>query len=334
MIATKVDCLQELKQCKSELIVHARHMQHAAKLHGVVRTKILIPNSLPQVLMLLGPARIGKSHLLKDLEAEFGRIEVTPTGRQKKLLYVRVPEGGGAIATMTEILRCLGEPYKTTKSDELMARVQKRLQALGVQVVILDDVHHFADEGRKASVRAGSDILKGLIELNPEVTMIFAGIPLASRLREENPQVRGRCDAPDYYLPYCWDDVEQRNDFISAVFPVYNVVSQAMEFEELEANRFISGMYLLGGGCFGFVMKFMEAIINILEQKEDGGLLTKSDLAEAFRRKARDTTYIVNPFENFDTVTEPMLIEAWKQVMTEEGLARFITAGTLVGAKI
>jgi hypothetical protein len=245
-----------------------------------------------------------------------------------------VPEGGGAIATMTEILRRLGEPYKTVKPNELMDRVQTRLQTLGIRVLILDDVHHFADKGRKTSVRAGSDILKGLIESNPEVTMIFAGIPIASRLREENPQVRGRCDAPDYYLPYCWDDIDQRNEFISAVFPVHNVLSQAMEFEDLDANRFISGMYLLGGGCFGFVMKFLEAIINIFEQKEDGGLLTKSDLAEAFRRKARDTTYIVNPFENFDTVTEPMLIEAWKQVMTEEGLARFITAGTLVGAKI
>lgn len=331
--AQKPRAIDSLVECRSELISHACHARHYQRLHQMVSAKIRMPNTLRQVVMLVGPARVGKSHLLEELDLEFGKAELTEAGRKKQLLYVRVPEGGAAGSTLREILRRLGEPYNMLRStDELLNRVKARLLAMGVQVLILDDVHHFADEGRRASIRAGSDFLKGLIEENPQVTMIFSGIPLASRLREENPQMRGRCDAPDYYLPYNWDEPEEQQAFIGAVYPIYCVVSEAMKTEQIDTDRFIKAMYLLGGGCFGFVMKFLESLINMLEQKEEDGTLTLQDLGLAFQKKARDSVYMINPFESREPISDVMLSEAWRQVMIEHDLKKFITAGSMVGA--
>ncbi|ROT43931.1 TniB family NTP-binding protein [Pusillimonas sp. NJUB218] len=334
MGADKLHTLQSLKQCLEEDFYHHFYERHYTWLRELVLSKVRSGSDVREVLMFLGPARVGKTRILDALNREFGETRHSGSGRSKDLVYVRVPEGGAAGSILTAVLRAMGEPYQAaTKLDELRNRVRQRFLSTGIKVAIFDEIQHTVEEGRKTAVRAASDFIKGLIEENPQVTFIFSGIPLAARLREENPQLRGRCDKPAYFLPYCWQDAHERECFASGALAVYQTVAGAMENRQVDAIRFIQACYLLGGGTFGFVLNFVRSLANALEQDSQAIYLKQEHLASAFDKNSRDTDYYVNPFATVDQISEEMLIQAWRVVMHEHGLQRYISPGLLVGGK-
>lgn len=331
--AEKLARVQSLRACVQEDFYHHTYERFYTALRALVLSKLSAEAGMREVIMFLGPARIGKTRILEALDLEFGQTRHTGSGRSKDVVYVRVPEGGTAGSILGAILRAMGEPYQAaTKLDEMRNRVRQRFMSTGIKVAIFDETQHTVDEGRKTAVRAASDFLKGLIEESPQVTFIFSGIPLAARLREENPQLRGRCDKPIYFLPYGWHCASEREHFAGAVLAVYEVVTSAMDGAPVDAVRFIKACYLLGGGCFGFVINFVRSLANALEQDPEASHLKVCHLALSFEKNSRDTEYYVNPFDSDTVVTDDMLTQAWKLVMAEHGLQRFIPTGALVGA--
>lgn len=211
--------------------------------------------------------------------------------------------------------------------------MRQRLLSTGAKVAIFDETQHMVDEGRKTAVRAASDFVKGLIEENPQVSFVFSGIPISAQLRETNPQLRGRRDKPVYSLPYNWSVTSEREQFACAVLTVYEAVTAAMPAGDApDLMRFVQGMYLLGGGCFGFVINFVKGLANALEQDPRPQHLTHQHMVTAFERSSRDSEYPFNPFMSDADITPEMLSQAWQLVMTEHGLQRFIGAQALVGA--
>lgn len=325
--------VQSLRACVHEDFYHYSYERFYTSLKALVLSKLKSQAGAREVIMFLGPARIGKTRILEALDLEFGQTRHTGSGRSKDVVYVRVPEGGTAGSILGAILRAMGEPYQAaTKLDEMRHRVRQRFQSTGIKLAIFDETQHMVDEGRKTAVRAASDFIKGLIEESPQVTFIFSGIPLAARLREENPQLRGRCDKPIYFLPYAWHCTSEREHFAGAALAVYETVIGTMDSDAVDAVRFIKACYLLGGGCFGFVINFVRSLANALEQDVDASHLEPRHLAQAFEKNSRDTEYYLNPFETEGEIPDEMLMQAWKLVMTEHGLQRFIPAGALVGA--
>lgn len=330
----KVARVRSLRACVQEDFFHHSYEYHYNWLRSLVISKLDSDASTREVLMFLGPARIGKTRILEALDLEFGKTRQEADGRRKDLLYVRIPEGGTAGSILGTILRTMGEPYPVSvKLDELRNRVRQRLLSTGVKIAVFDETQHMVDEGRKTAVRAASDFVKGLIEENPQVTFVFSGIPISAYLREQNPQLRGRCDKPVYYLPYNWAVPAQREQFACAVLAVHDVVTTAMpEGDAPDLMRFIQGMYLLGGGCFGHITNFVRGLANALEQDAQAEHLHHQHLVTAFERISRDAEYPFNPFSSDADITPAMLHQAWQLVMTEHGLQRFIGAQALVGA--
>ncbi len=325
--------VSSLRACVQEDFYHDSYERFYTTLRALVVSKLHADAGMREVIMFLGPARIGKTRLLEALDLEFGQTPHTSMGRSKDLVYVRVPEGGTAGSILSAILRAMGETYQTAiKLNEMRNRVRQRFLSTGLKVAIFDETQHMVEEGRKTAVRAASDFIKGLIEENPQVTFIFSGIPLAGRLREENPQLRGRCDKPIYFLPYGWHSTPERECFAAVALAVYKTVSSAMDGKPVDAMRFIKACYLLGGGYFGFVINFVRSLANALEQDAQASHLQPHHLALAFEKNSRDTEYSLNPFESADEISDEMLMQAWKLVMVEHGLQRFIPTGALVGA--
>lgn len=329
--AQKMVRVQGLRACVQEDFYHASYEKFYSTLRALVQSKLSVEQCIREVMMFLGPARVGKTQVLKGLDLEFGQVRQTDSGRCKDVVYVRVPSGGSAGAILGATLRAMGEPYQAAiKLDEARNRLRQRFLSTGTKVAIFDEIQHTVEEGRKTAIRAASDFIKDLIEDNPQVTFIFSGTPLGARLREENAQLRGRCDKPIYFLPYCWANTDEREQFAAVALAVYNSVCEAMETKKVDAMRFIRACYLLGGGCFGFVINFVRSLANALEQDEHATHLQHHHLALAFDKNSRDEDFVLNPFESDAAITDEMLLQAWTYVMNEHGLKRFVPTAHLV----
>lgn len=321
-----------LRACAHDDFNHRYYEHNYTMMRRLVESKLSSIEVNREVQMFLGTARIGKTRILENLDLEFGKARQDERGRKKDLVYVRVPEGGTAGAILSAILRAMGEPYQsTTKIDDMRNRVRQRFLTTEIKVALFDEIQHTVDEGRKTAVRAASDFLKGLIEDNPQVSFVFAGIPIASKLREQNSQLRGRCDKPVYFLPYCWGIDDEHKAFYQVAITVYQAVVETMQEKTLDVKHFAEACYLLSGGCFGFIISFIRSLANALEQDPKAEYVELRHLISVYEKNSREIEFPYNPFESMNDIPREMLVQAWAWVMQEHGLKRFMNIESVLG---
>jgi Bacterial TniB protein len=145
----------------------------------------------PRSMQLYGTTGVGKSYLLRAYARSYPRM-VRGDGVTVPVLYVPIPGAPTNKSLATQLLRSLGAPSAESGSaSEQFARFETLARRAGVQLVLLDEMHHFIDRGTAKSHAKVADSLKMVVE-NLNVACVAAGAPRTKALFTMNAQLRSR----------------------------------------------------------------------------------------------------------------------------------------------
>lgn len=160
----------------------------------------------PQHLRLLGQTGVGKTYLFKRYLAEHPRRplddrEIVP------VLLVPIPSTPTAAGVYGAILTALGVVANRNRTpDQLRDRVITLIRNLGVEILLLDEINHLVDRGRRRTHESVTDLIKQLVEAI-EIPTVFAGASRSAQLFDTNAQLRSRVTASHFLEPF---DLEER----------------------------------------------------------------------------------------------------------------------------
>lgn len=165
-------------------------------------------------LLITGESGSGKSALAKYY------VKNNPVVEQEERTYVPVLHFElRAISTQSEFLRSLlvvtGDPQQglgARNQGELYDRLVTLIKAIGVELLILDEIQMII-ERRSAKVITGiADLFKDLIK-DTEIPIVFMGMPWSKYLVDSNQQLNRRISYRHTIPPFRISQKETRDDY-------------------------------------------------------------------------------------------------------------------------
>lgn len=155
----------------------------------------------PRHLRLLGQPGVGKTFLLEQYAGDHPRVEALDR-ITVPVLVVSIPSAPTLKGLYHAILNALGVRVVDGHNlESLRFRVVTLIRNLGVELLLLDEINHLLDRGRRRSHEAVTDGLKQLID-SIEVPTVFAGAVRSKQLFDTNAQLRSRVTATHTMLPF------------------------------------------------------------------------------------------------------------------------------------
>ncbi|MEO3711300.1 TniB family NTP-binding protein [Roseateles flavus] len=158
----------------------------------------------PQHLRILGQTGVGKTFLFKRYLAEHPRRALDDRDLIPVLLVPipSTPTGKGVYAA---ILQAMGVANVGNATQEkLHDRVVTLIRNLGVEMLMLDEINHLVDRGRRRTHETVTDLIKELVDAI-EIPTVFAGARRSSELFDTNAQLRSRVTAVHSLEPFDLD---------------------------------------------------------------------------------------------------------------------------------
>jgi hypothetical protein len=141
----------------------------------------------PEHMRILGESGAGKTTLLKDYAAGYPRYDeadrtVVP------VLYCEAPSNPTQDRFARAMLLALGSPFwnkgrEADKTEQLIALIR----ACKVAIILLDEMQHLVDRGRRRTHEKVTDWIKQLVDACA-VPCVIAGLPRLDVLNEVNDQ--------------------------------------------------------------------------------------------------------------------------------------------------
>tara|TARA_R110001599_G_scaffold64023_3_gene179194 strand:+ start:850088 stop:851146 length:1059 start_codon:yes stop_codon:yes gene_type:complete len=257
---------------------------HAHFRHALSRIDALIERAKryadPEIVILLGESRCGKSRLLDIIEQKW------PAHRTEEKTYVpilsiRITSKPTVKGLLTQLIAKLGAPstirYKTEQQQ--MQALITLLKRCGVRALMLDEFQHFLSDRGQVNYSV-ADLFKYLSD-EAQISIIFAGLPEAKGVIDANEQLAGRASAALRLPRFNWATAAGRDEFKQML------VGCARAFEpialpDLSSDEFAFRWYCASGGLIGLVLKIFRECLNTAAQKSYSAL-TLEDFDEAHR---------------------------------------------------
>ena len=149
-------------------------------------------DSDPDCLLLMGEAGAGKTTIYKTYAQNYPRQE-TDEGSIVPIVYTPIPVPATVKGLVEAILKKLGDPlYNKGTTTNQTSRAYDLLAACKVELIVLDEFHHFIDRESQRVLRNVCDWLKNLI-LNTRIPVVLFGLPESKRILEfDNSQLSRR----------------------------------------------------------------------------------------------------------------------------------------------
>lgn len=196
------------------------------------------------------------------------------------------------------ILKTLGDPNADRGNIEILSqRMEEFLPRLGVELLIVDEVQHLANNRSDSS--QVTDELKSFMDAGL-VPVVFAGNDASLRFFEENNQLSARLGIPLELSPVSVKSKTQTSAFKTFVMRLDRAIHASCGMRQLsrldDANT-VKGLYLASGGHIGRVCRIVGAALSFASRR-DADRIEAYDLALAVHGLAVPSKWTeVNPFE-------------------------------------
>lgn len=267
----------------------------------------------PRIEGLIGPSRAGKSMILDALEQAYPPTRFDGV-RRVPVLKLKLPPSITPKLFPAELLKALKVPIpnRVKTSGELLGRVTEQFKLAGTRVLLLDEASHFVEPGSRVPPRAAGDMVKALSE-DADLTILATGIPHLERLFKANEQLRLRASVRRVFMPYDFDDADQRKDFAQCVKTYADLFEKhgwpiAVEFPTL-----VKQCYFHCGGLVGVLSAFMREL-SIRKRGEQPRALTLEDCRAAAERAEGTGHHLHKPFAS-EQVSVAELYQAYGYVL-------------------
>ncbi len=245
-------------------------------------------------LLLFGLSGVGKTTILEFYKGHFPRK--AENGVIKiPVLSVSVPSGPTVKNLAQEILQELGDiAAHKGSSEEKTQRIYTYIQRCQVEVILIDEFHHFFFAKTSTVFRHISDWLKNLMD-RTSVCLILSGLPESEIIIKSNAQLNRRLSGRVELTPFSYEDDEDFKEFRGLLRAYAEIMPIGSEMPLHEANlarRFI----LACGGRLDFLRTILEEAV-FLSKKTNRSELTSEIFAAAFRNKIwHNAPDRLNPF--------------------------------------
>lgn len=247
----------------------------------------------PQVFVLLGESRSGKTRVLETIESENPSYR-TPEGTIMPIVRIRVPKGATTNGVFSLILHAMGDRFtgRSTETDKLI-RLLGFAEKLKVRVIVIDEFQHLVRFNQRSEFDT-ADALKVLADV-ASVNLVVAGLSYARIVIDSNPQLAGRARNPITMKRFDWNDPDDRFEFIQVVSAFANEL-HPLRFPDFNGEEWGFRWFCATGGLVGYVAKlFKETLDNA--QDENSTKITMANLDAAHRSIfVRKASTLVRPF--------------------------------------
>lgn len=277
---------------RKELIAHpafVRTVDEMALLHYRWQT-----SGVCEGLLVYGQHGSGKSTATKHYLSEYPRKRVGGVTIIPVLLAL-TPETPSVLSLSDVLLLSLGTtlPTKGTAAAKL-SRIVHFFEVCGVEMLILDEFHHFYDSHRVQEGRRVSDWLKNLMNLTG-VCVVLVGLPRSIAVLNANPQLRRRFNAPFHHDEFRFDDAQSQREFRGLLKVIEEKLPVRFE-TSLADPSMARQMYYATNGLIDYVIKVVDDAI-ARSGVSPGSVIGNNHLALAFQRKVwADCPDWINPF--------------------------------------
>ncbi len=206
----------------------------------------------PDCLLLVGNTGSGKTTILKTYLQLYPRKD-TDEGSTVPIIYTLIPPPASVKGLVEAMLKKLGDPlFDKGTTTKQTSRLYDLLAACQVELIILDEFHHFIDrESNKVLVNV-CDWLKSLI-INTKIPIILIGLPVSEDILEvDNWQLSRRFNhrydlAP---FPRTDDGLELFREFLSEIEGQLPLTEKSNLSEKSLSER----IYYATDGTIGHIM--------------------------------------------------------------------------------
>ena len=156
----------------------------------------------PDCLLLIGPTGAGKTTIYRTYAQNYPRIE-TDEGSIVPIVYTSIPAPATVKGLVEAILKNLGDPlYNRGSTTNQTSRAYDLLRECKVELILLDEFHHFIDREYNKVLKNVCDWLKNLI-INTKIPVVLFGLPESEKiLTVDNWQLSRRFNYRHTLVPF------------------------------------------------------------------------------------------------------------------------------------
>ena len=206
----------------------------------------------PDCLLLMGSTGAGKTTIYKTYAQNYPSQE-TEEGSVVPIIYATIPAAATVKGLVEALLKRLGDPLhnKGTTINQT-SRPYDLLKACRVELIFLDEFHHFIDRESDKVLKNVCDWLKNLI-LNTKIPIVLFGLPESEKiLTVDNWQLSRRFNYRHSLIPFPRTEsgLELFRQFLSDVESQLPLLKESELAEKLLSER----IYYATDGTIGHVM--------------------------------------------------------------------------------
>ena len=245
-------------------------------------------------LLVYGQHGSGKSTVTEYYLKQFPRRRIGGTTKIPILLAL-TPETPSVVSLSDVLLSSLGDPIATRGTAAMkLNRIVHFVKECSVEMIILDEFHHFYDTHRVSEGRRVSDWLKNLMNLTG-VCVVLVGLPRSIAALNSNPQLRRRFGSPLHHSEFNFIESAEQSDFRGLLASLE--LRLPVSFRTSLADPSIAlQMYYATHGLIDYVVKIIDDAVAMSGAKA-GETITNHNLSSAFKRKIwADCPDWINPF--------------------------------------
>ncbi len=245
-------------------------------------------------LLITGYSGVGKSTIMQHYQSLFPRrvergVTIIP------VLFAETPSSPTVKSLAQTILGAIGDPaaHRGTAAEKT-ERIYSLFTRCGIEVLLLDEFHHFYYTATVQQYRDITDWLKGLMN-NLRCTLVLCGLPEAKNVVRSNSQLWRRFSSQIELSPFAMNDAEDWLEFRGLLQAFGAQVPLPFDVPLFESNM-ARRVFIASGGRLDYVKKLLEGAVAVAV-RADLPTIDLAVLAAGFREQIwSDVPTRLNPF--------------------------------------
>ncbi|MDE2104308.1 MAG: TniB family NTP-binding protein [Patescibacteria group bacterium] len=302
------------------LFQHPAYVAASSRVDDVVRRTL---EGEQIILPLCGPSRVGKTFATLPAQQRFPRRQ-EGSRRIVPWLYIKMSQAPSLSSLPRGILNAVGmNAWARKGSPEVLTGLARdAVHRLGVIFLVIDEFHHYAEAGARASALDAANAVKNFVD-ETGLSCIFTGLPTMRSLFEGDDQLESRAHAAHHFLPYIWVLKRQRQEFEEVLGSIVAHL-RGLGFHVDLPEAFLLRIYISTAGRIGLVVKLINEACDLARQTMR---IDPHVLSTAHAQALRSETDGLNPFRI--SVSDADAVAAFARVMLKSGYPSEFMAETV-----
>lgn len=226
----------------------------------------------PKVSWVVGPSRVGKSHLIAALTRKYPDLEINGQ-RRVPVVPVGIPSSISPQLLPMVVLDELKAPYSITNGSagKLTKKMCEQLELAESKVIIFDEASHLVEPGARVLPYAAADWFKD-VGSTPGISQILVGIPRLRKLLDASNQLRLRSFRMIEWRPYDSVIAADQKAFAGCVKTFLELFCKEGWSIDLPLEVIVKNCYLHAPGLVGKLRDLMVELADQLKRKEPRAL--------------------------------------------------------------